>query len=130
MGRHQAPALIPVYPGRRINGFTSRGLQYQQGLSTRRRLLRVAVPAAAVVAAATVLWTVRYPEHAGQVFVPASDVPPLAWLAAGATVVAAVWLLAKASSDTALQPRQGLTLVRFSAQRKHFSCPTRVRFSD
>ena len=35
------------------------------------------------MAAATVLWTVRYPEHAGDVMVPAADVPLLAWIAAG-----------------------------------------------
>ena len=65
----------------------------------RRRLLRVAVPPAAAVAAATVLWTVRYPEHAGDVMVPAADVPRLAWIAAGATVLAGAWLLAIPLSD-------------------------------
>jgi len=35
------------------------------------------------VAVATVLWTVRYPEHAGDVIIPAADVPLLAWIAAG-----------------------------------------------
>jgi len=39
-----------------------------------------------------VLWTVRYPEHAGDVVVPPADVPCVAWIAAGATVVAAAWL--------------------------------------
>ena len=66
----------------------------------RRRLLRVAVPSAAAVAAATVLWTVRYPEQrAGDVLLPIQDMPRLAWVAAGVTVAAAC-LLAVLLSDT------------------------------
>ena len=54
------------------------------------------------MAAATVLWTVQYPEHDGDVMVPAAHVPRLAWFAAGATVVAAAGLLAvMPRSDTA-----------------------------
>ena len=45
----------------------------------RRRLLQLSVPAAAVVAVATVLWTVRTPEHDGVVIVALTDVPPLVW---------------------------------------------------
>jgi len=36
--------------------------------------------AAAVVAMATVLWTVRTPEHDGVVIVAFTDVPPLVWV--------------------------------------------------
>ena len=41
------------------------------------------MPWAAAVAAATVMWTVRHPAQAGMLIVRPTDVPNLAWLAAG-----------------------------------------------
>jgi len=82
---------------------------FESQWGARRRLLRVSVPAAAVVAVATVLWTVRYPEHGGDVIIPAADVPLLAWIAAGATLAAviAARLLAAMSPSVEAKPRSG-----------------------
>jgi hypothetical protein len=59
----------------------------------RQDLLRRAVPVAASIAAATIIWTVRTPDTDGLALVALTDIPRQVWVAVGLTVLAAGWVM-------------------------------------